>query len=77
MTIFSQFKINGIHYTLKAVPTKEFPSSEIPYEDHIIAQFKDICENHAALALEKVERPAVLATAAAQVREYEAEKSKA
>lgn len=71
MTIFEQFKINGILYTIKAVPTADFPSKEIPYGDHIKAQFRDIAENHAALALENVERPAVLATAAAQVKEYE------
>lgn len=70
MTIFDQFKINGILYTMKAVPTAEFPSKEIPYADHIKAQFRDIAENHAILSLEQVERPAVLATAAEQVREY-------
>ena len=70
MTIFDQFKINGILYTIKAVPTTEFPSKEIPYADHIKAQFRDIAENHAALSLEKIERPAILATAAEQVREY-------
>ena len=70
MYIYDQFKINGISYTIKAVPTAEFPSKEIPYGDHIKAQFRDIAENHAALALENVERPAVLATAAAQVKEF-------
>lgn len=77
MNIFLQLRVNGILYTLKAQTTSEFPSKEIPFGDNLKEQFKDIIENHAALAMEEVERPAIHATAAAQVREYEESKKAA
>ena len=72
MSLYYQTKINGILYTLRAVPTPDFPSKDIPYSDQLKDQFTDIIQNHSALALEEAERPLIHATAAAQVAEYNA-----
>ena len=76
MSIFAQFKYNGLLYTLKVQPTKEFPSNEVPYDKQLTEQFKDIAQNHAALAVEEADRPNVYRLAQEQVDEYNRERRK-
>jgi len=57
MSIFAQFRYNGILYTLKAQPTRDFPSDTLPYGEQLEQAFKDIAENHSAAALEAAETP--------------------
>jgi hypothetical protein len=72
MSLYFQTKINGILYTLRAVPTPDFPAKEIPYTDQLKSQFVDIIENHSIAAITEAEKPLVHALAADQVREYNA-----
>lgn len=70
MSLYFQFKSNGVLYTLRAASTPEFPSKEIPYGDHLKEQFRDIAENHSVEALKIAERPIIQKLAEQQVHEY-------